>query len=369
MKNKRILILGGSRFIGYLMLCELLRDGYDVTIFNRQKRNPPDRFPRETKFVRGDRNSIKDIERLFQINYDVVIDLSGYIPNHIYPIVDRFRSRIGQYIFISSPTVYSKESTAPFNEQDSQTLDKNTYGGNKALCEKVLKDYFERHQFPITIFRPQGVFGPYDTCQIGQIFYRLTNKLPIVFPKVHNTHCGFLYVYDLIRATTLVINNPATYGKTYNLAGDESLTLSRLAALCGEICSTSPIFRYVDSLDELSEVEIMTKKRHAGILIDWPERHEVLDTTHANNELRIDFTNIELALRETYSWLIKTPNQLNYFRLRGERRLLNNISISFWEKRLWKFMDWLTNCVEQFKRFVNGIQWIHNAARFIRYVR
>ena len=81
------------------MLCELRRDGYDVTIFNRQKTNPPDRYPTETKFVRGDRNSIKDIERLFENNYDVVIDLSGYIPNHICPIVDRFRSRIGQYIF------------------------------------------------------------------------------------------------------------------------------------------------------------------------------------------------------------------------------------------------------------------------------
>jgi len=351
------------------MLCELRRDGYDVTIFNRQKTNPPDRYPTETKFVRGDRNSIKDIERLFENNYDAVIDLSGYIPNHICPIVDRFRSRIGQYIFISSPAVYSEKSTAPFNEQDSRTLDKNTYGGNKALCENVLKDYFEKHQFPITIFRPQGVFGPYDTCQIGQIFYRLTNKLPIVVPKIHNTHCDFLYVYDLIRATTLVINSPTAYGKVYNLAGGEPLTIKRLATLCGEICSTSPIFLSIDSLNKFNEVRIITKKRHAGIFLSWPERHESLDTTRACNELGIEFTNIELALHDTYSWLIKTPNQLSYFHFRGEHRILNNISISYWEKRLWRFMDWLTNCVKRFKRFVNEVQWIHNAVRYIRFLR
>ena len=74
-------ILGGSRFIGYLMLSELINEGHNVTVFNRQLSIPPDPFPEATKFVKGDRNCPIDLENLFTQSYDVIIDISGFTSN------------------------------------------------------------------------------------------------------------------------------------------------------------------------------------------------------------------------------------------------------------------------------------------------
>ena len=55
--QKNILILGGSRFIGYLMISELIKKGHNVTIFNRQISIPPAPFPKPTKFIKQEINN------------------------------------------------------------------------------------------------------------------------------------------------------------------------------------------------------------------------------------------------------------------------------------------------------------------------
>ncbi len=89
MIQKNILILGGSRFIGYLMLSELTKGGHNITIFNRQLRIPPAPFPSSTRLVKGDRNCPSDLEYLFNQKYDAIIDISGYTPSHVEPILKK----------------------------------------------------------------------------------------------------------------------------------------------------------------------------------------------------------------------------------------------------------------------------------------
>ena len=69
MIQKNILILGGSRFIGYLMLSELIKEGHNITIFNRQLRIPPGPFPKAVKLIKGDRNCPQDLEFLSNKKY------------------------------------------------------------------------------------------------------------------------------------------------------------------------------------------------------------------------------------------------------------------------------------------------------------
>ena len=348
------------------MLCELLKHGHDVTIFNRQKRNPPNQFPPKTKFVKGDRNNLRDIEQLFRDDYDVVIDLSGYVPSQIYSIVERFRDQIGQYIFFSSVTVYKSVPNAPIHEEDPRTLIRGTYGGDKALSENILLESFERYRFPITIFRPQGVFGPFDPCQVGLIFYRLIHHLPILIPKNTNSDTNLLYVYDLVKATTLAIGNSNAFGKIYNLAGDKAVTLNQLITLCAETCTTSPILRFVDGSASVNENGVLKKKRHAGIFVDWPKTNEILDTSRANTEIGIEFTNLEVTLQETYSWLIEKPNRINRFSLRGERRILYGLPVPRIQKKSWEIADKLTDIEDKTKRLIKNIFWINKFIRFLR---
>ena len=75
----KILILGGSRFIGYLTMYRLVNDGHDVTIFNRQITVPPEPFPKRVRFIAGNRTTRNSLASIFlETTFDVIIDISGY---------------------------------------------------------------------------------------------------------------------------------------------------------------------------------------------------------------------------------------------------------------------------------------------------
>ena len=135
---KRIAILGGSHFIGVHLLFALYRQGYHITIYNRNLRTPPVPYPKGIELIKGDRNNPEDLNRLFQNEFDVVIDLSGYTLKHVQPIVINYRSCIGHYIFCSTPITYKMPTQIPYNEESPRTFEENTYGGDKALVEELL---------------------------------------------------------------------------------------------------------------------------------------------------------------------------------------------------------------------------------------
>lgn len=103
----KILILGGSRFIGYLTMCRLLNDGHDVTIFNRQITVPPEPFPKRVRFITGNRTTKDSLASIFlETTFDVLIDISGYTKKDVEYVLEHCANKIGHYIFISSSTVY-----------------------------------------------------------------------------------------------------------------------------------------------------------------------------------------------------------------------------------------------------------------------
>ena len=84
------------------MLLELTKEGHNITIFNRQLRISPGPITKATRLIKGDRNNPRDLKYLFNQTYDAIIDISGFTPDHVEPIIKKYSSRIGQYIFIST---------------------------------------------------------------------------------------------------------------------------------------------------------------------------------------------------------------------------------------------------------------------------
>ena len=168
----KILILGGSRFIGYLTLCRLVNDGHDVTIFNRQVTVPPEPFPKRVRFITGNRTTRNSLASVFlETTFDVIIDISGYTKQDVEYVLEHCSKKIGHYIFISSPTVY--DSPVPYRvSENSPKIDGlNTAAKQKIDAENVLARYGQRHNLHFTILRPHGVFGRFDPCQCGQNFH------------------------------------------------------------------------------------------------------------------------------------------------------------------------------------------------------
>jgi 2'-hydroxyisoflavone reductase len=159
----RILILGGTRFIGLHMTAHALARGHTLTFFNRG-RTGTDRYPGIER-IKGDRNG--EIDGLKDREWDVVIDNSGYVPRHVRLSAELLAPKTRQYIFVSSVSVYPdfsvpRDESSPVGKLADETVEKvdgETYGPLKALCEQAaMKAYDGR----ATVLRPGLIVGPDD---------------------------------------------------------------------------------------------------------------------------------------------------------------------------------------------------------------
>jgi 2'-hydroxyisoflavone reductase len=162
-KPLRILILGGTRFIGLHMTSLALERGHTLTFFNRGKTHT-DKFP-EIERIKGDRNG--EIDGLKDRDWDVVIDNSGYVPRHARATAELLAPRVRQYIFTSSISVYPsfaepRDEKSPVGKLADETVEKvdgETYGPLKALCEQAVEKAMPGRT---TVIRPGLIVGPDD---------------------------------------------------------------------------------------------------------------------------------------------------------------------------------------------------------------
>ena len=160
----RILVLGGTGFIGPHMVREALARGHDVSLFNRGRSND-DIFPDLTTYI-GDRNN--KLDALEGHEWDAVIDNSGYVPRHVADSARLLADAANHYLFISSISVYdsfgiANDETSPLATMPDETVEEvtgETYGPMKALCEQRARDGFGADR--VTVLRPTYICGPGD---------------------------------------------------------------------------------------------------------------------------------------------------------------------------------------------------------------
>ena len=177
----KILILGGTRFLGRHLVTAALARKHDLTLFNRGQHleiNPSSPLT-SVETIYGDRNS--DLAKLQGRRWDAVIDTCGYLPRTVRASAEILSHSVDLYVFISSLSVYADVSvfgvdeTAPLATLTSEQLDKANqidssgqisavsygamYGGLKALCEQAVEEVMSNR---VLIVRPGLIVGPYD---------------------------------------------------------------------------------------------------------------------------------------------------------------------------------------------------------------
>jgi 2'-hydroxyisoflavone reductase len=159
----RILVLGGTRFIGVYMTGVALQRGHTVTLFNRGQTNPQ-LFPK-LESLKGDRDG--ELDALRGRKWDAVIDDSGFVPRHVRLSAQLLAPNVRQYLFVSSVSVYASFATPPdedspvgrLADESIEKVDENTYGPLKALCEKAALAALPGR---VTVLRPGYIVGPDD---------------------------------------------------------------------------------------------------------------------------------------------------------------------------------------------------------------
>ena len=160
----RILLIGGTRFIGRHVVESALAANHEVTIFHRGKTGA-DLFP-DVEHRIGDRNA--DLSPLAEGTWDATVDTCAYVPNQVHELADTLGQRGGHYLLVSSVSAYASPITrgytedAPLAQLDDPTTEEvtdETYGGLKVLCERVAVERFGPRT---AIVRPTYVVGPDD---------------------------------------------------------------------------------------------------------------------------------------------------------------------------------------------------------------
>lgn len=159
----RLLVLGGTSFVGRHIVEAALASAHEVTLFNRGRTNP-DLFPGVERRT-GDRTT-GDYSSLTEGAWDAVVDVNAYVPRNVAEVSEAVAGRVARYLFVSTGSVYDLAS-GDVNEDaarvepitDHEDVTNDTYGGLKVACEDAAAD---RWGDRLTVVRPGIVAGPHD---------------------------------------------------------------------------------------------------------------------------------------------------------------------------------------------------------------
>lgn len=221
----RILIMGGTRFIGVYLTKILVEQGHEVVLFNRGNKPAP---VAGVKQIHGDRKDSAQLkEKLSSEEFDAIFDNNGRELSDTQPLVEIFKDRVQHFIYMSSAGVYLKSDQLPHIEGDP--VDPKSRHKGKHETEA----YLLAQGIPFTAIRPTYIYGPQNYNDLEAWFFdRIVRDRSIPIPDngMHITQLG--HCQDLARAMSQVLGNQQAIGQIYNVSGDRYVTFDGLARTC-----------------------------------------------------------------------------------------------------------------------------------------
>lgn len=229
----RILIMGGTRFIGVSLTKILVAQGHEVVLFNRGNKPAPVDGVQQ---IQGDRQEIVQLKaKLAGESFDAIFDNNGRELTDTQPLVELFSGKLAHFVYVSSAGVYLPSHQMPHRENDP--VDPNSRHKGKFDTE----EYLQAQGIPFTSIRPTYIYGPGNYNDLEAWFFdRLVRNRPILIPSggLHFTQFG--HVEDLAIAMASVLGNDKAKGQIYNISGDRYVTLTGLAYACAEAMGKNP---------------------------------------------------------------------------------------------------------------------------------
>lgn len=242
----RILILGGTVFLGRALVGAALERGHTLTLFNRGKSNP-ELFSQVEK-LHGDRTA--DLSVLADRRWDAVIDTSGFVPRIVRRSAELLARAVDHYTFISSLSVYADTShegideTAPVGTLADPAVEQitgETYGPLKALCEQTVEQALPGRAL---IIRPGLIVGPHDpTDRFTYWPHRVAQGGEVIAPGRPARPIQFIDVRDLAEWTIRMVEARQT--GIYNADHPaQAMTMEQLLLTCRTVSGSEAVFTW-----------------------------------------------------------------------------------------------------------------------------
>jgi 2'-hydroxyisoflavone reductase len=236
-KQLRLLVLGGTRFVGRAVVELALQRGHEVTLFNRGQTNPG-LFDGLVQEVRGDRTT--DMSGLAGGSWDAVVDVAAYHPAVVTRSLEALGEVVGRYLFVSTVSVYANQRTPPvegapvLDLKDPDDDGPESYGARKAACEALVTEELEGRG---TIVRPGLIVGPHDPTERFSYWpRRLADGGRVLAPGDPSDPVQFIDVRDLALFVLRLLEDDRT--GTFNATG-HTMEFGALIAACQRVCAAN----------------------------------------------------------------------------------------------------------------------------------
>jgi 2'-hydroxyisoflavone reductase len=257
----KLLILGGTRFVGRHLVAAALARDHEVTLFNRGTHQSENLANVET--IHGDRNS--DLVKLQGRRWDAVVDTSGYLPRTVKASAEVLSDSVDRYVFVSSVSAYADLGVVGLKETDplaglttEQLAEANAidssgqasavtygkmYGGLKALCEQTIDEVLPNRALHI---RPGLIVGPYDySDRFTYWVVRIARGGQILAPGRPHRYVQFIDARDLAEWMVTMIERKET--GVYNANGlQQTVTMENVLDECKAVSDSDASFTWVD---------------------------------------------------------------------------------------------------------------------------
>lgn len=253
----KILVLGGTRFLGPHTVRHALSRGHEVTLFNRGKTNP-ELFP-ELEKLKGDRDG--KLDALKGRRWDAVIDTSGFVPRIVKDSATLLADACDLYVFVSTISVFKDftqtgmKEDAPLGTLDDPTVEEitgETYGPLKALCEQAAEAAMPGR---VANVRPGLIVGPDDnTDRFTYWPVRLDRGGEVLAPLPKEAPVQVIDARDLgaFMVTLIEDGHPGVFNAT---GPDHLVTMQELLHACKLVAGKAASFTWVDP-DWLAKQEV-----------------------------------------------------------------------------------------------------------------
>ena len=302
-----VLIIGGTRYMGRIVVQRLLERGDRVTVFSRGSTQPD--WWEQVEHLQGDRNDRSDFAvKLKGKPFDAVIDTQAFRKEDVESAVQTFDGNVGRYLVVSTGSVYlegavdfSKHCTFQESVVDWSSIDytypegEDPYGVGKRHCEKWLQ---ENSKVPYTIIRIPAVMGWDDPT--GRMWWwsqRALDGRGVVIPLEDRGLFRTLYSADAAEAFSRALDVPGTANQTYHIAMQEIMTIERWANL---------IWRAAGHECKITYVPREVIHKHANLPAYAPPMSRsvsyIYNLSKAEREFGFSTTPVEEWIQTTLDW-------------------------------------------------------------------
>ena len=231
----KILVMGGTRFVGKPLVARLQAQGHQLTLFTRGKNPVPDGL----EHLSGDRSTSEGLAALQGRRFDVIVDSSGRKREDSSRVIEITGAPSHRFIYVSSAGVYAGSDQWPLTEECP--TDPQSRHAGKAETESWL----QAEGIPFTSFRPTYIYGPGNYNPIERWFFdRILHNRPVPLPGDGSTITQLGHVDDLAEAMARSIDVEAATNRIYNCSGKQGITFKGLIQATAVACGRDP-----DSVD------------------------------------------------------------------------------------------------------------------------